>query len=391
MSNFSVRIKETENAAHGMDVIYRKILNNYDRVESVRNNLYQTQGMAIVRTHLTSLLRDMDNEAKSMDILADKMREIASRYQQTENRIVGNGNIEGTQISAEAEADISNVEAKEEKSWWEEIKELFDQDQNNDEWWQRMIRDLMLTVFPPAGLGKVIMDLYEIWDDDTEYAKVIRQVIGGNWVEDSSGLGIALSIVVGMIPVVGQIADVRDLVADIHNLIKDGATAEEWVSLGLSTIAFIPIAGDVLKHGDEGAEIIKGLSKHLPEFTEGAQKFLRNADEFAEGISNSKIVKKVKSIQEGISAKTTERFKDFVRDQIDDIPGLGKVKEQVDDVIQDVRDYFTKPGKKKKPYDILDMGEDFTTKLVDVLLKNQFKDAVGNYYNDKMNSLQAAG
>ena len=90
------------------------------------------------------------------------------------------------------------------------------------------------------------------------YDHIWKEVLYGDfYTGDPTVQGILLSVIIGMVPIVGQIADCRDLVADIYNLCTDGQTAEEWASLILTTIGFIPGLGDGLKKSDEIADVIK--------------------------------------------------------------------------------------------------------------------------------------
>jgi hypothetical protein len=55
--------------------------------------------------------------------------------------------------------------------------------------------------------------------------------------------------IISMIPVVDQVCDVRDIIANCLNLAdpKERERAENWVALGLTCIGFVPLAGSAVK------------------------------------------------------------------------------------------------------------------------------------------------
>ncbi len=81
---------------------------------------------------------------------------------------------------------------------------------------------------------------------------------------------IAGQVAVGFVPLVGQIADVRDLVLSLKRIIVDGRydEAEEWIALGFIMIAFIPGVGDVIKAARRPIiQFIRTLVAAAPELT----------------------------------------------------------------------------------------------------------------------------
>jgi WXG100 family type VII secretion target len=80
----------------------------------------------------------------------------------------------------------------------------------------------------------------------------------GDFSDNSSALKLIAQIVTGFIPIVGQIADVRDIIANIKNVVegKEGA----WLGLGIAIVAIIP-GLDALK----GAKALEPVLKALGE------------------------------------------------------------------------------------------------------------------------------
>lgn len=72
----------------------------------------------------------------------------------------------------------------------------------------------------------------------------------GNWNPNQTTSQIVADVALGFVPVIGQILDLRDLIACIYALIDEkdkDKQKEHWLLLILTLIAIIPSAGDVIK------------------------------------------------------------------------------------------------------------------------------------------------
>ena len=102
---------------------------------------------------------------------------------------------------------------------------------------------------------------------------VVEQSILGDFSEDVNVGGIAGQIIVGEIPFVGFVADVRDLLA-----------SENIVDVGVNLVGFIPLVGS-LKYSDEvytvvkHADDIEALIDNADEIYEAAQAVMKHGDE----------------------------------------------------------------------------------------------------------------
>ncbi len=102
---------------------------------------------------------------------------------------------------------------------------------------------------------------------------VIEQSILGDFSDDVNVGGIAGQIIVGEIPFVGFVADVRDLLA-----------SETIVDVGINLVGFIPFVGS-LKYSDEvytvvkHADDIEALIDNADEIYEAAQAVMKHGDE----------------------------------------------------------------------------------------------------------------
>jgi len=92
-------------------------------------------------------------------------------------------------------------------------------------------------------------------------------IVLGDFSEDSSLLKLLAQIAVGFVPYAGQVADARDIIANIKNVIQGKELA--WVGLGLAVLAIIP-GLDALKAGKALRPIFRAMgdkgSREVVEF-----------------------------------------------------------------------------------------------------------------------------
>jgi hypothetical protein len=133
--------------------------------------------------------------------------------------------------------------------------------------------------------------------DDPEKKSMVSEVGGwiwgtikGGFNEQQSVSQIIVDAAIGMIPVVGDVTAVRDLIAVILRLVEDPKKREdklEWLTLVLLLFALIPVAGGVvkgvgqllIKAGEDlgrHAELVRDIIQFLNRIGEGnAVKFLK--------------------------------------------------------------------------------------------------------------------
>ena len=111
----------------------------------------------------------------------------------------------------------------------------------------------------------------------------------GDYAEDFTGAGLAMQVGLGLIPGVGQAADIRDFIYAVSHT-KDNSFWANAGLIGLSLFALIPVVGDIgkglkglkyLKHADEAADVLDAVgdvAKHGDELIDLA----RSADELGE-------------------------------------------------------------------------------------------------------------
>lgn len=80
-------------------------------------------------------------------------------------------------------------------------------------------------------------------------AEWVWVVIQGDFAEEQSTAQVITGTVVSMIPLVDQICDVRDVVANCKKINRDSSNTWSWVALALTLIGLFPILGSLAKGG----------------------------------------------------------------------------------------------------------------------------------------------
>jgi len=126
----------------------------------------------------------------------------------------------------------------------------------------------------------------------------------GNFSDNDSWSATAGQVVTGFIPIVGQIADARDTIASIGQVIEGKPGG--WLNLGASVVGWVPGIGDAAKAAirgtdkavEAGARITEGVVKH--EAPKVAEKAVEGTVK-REGEANGKL-----SLRSEESAKAAE-------------------------------------------------------------------------------------
>ncbi|MGA9767584.1 MAG: SpvB/TcaC N-terminal domain-containing protein [Blastocatellia bacterium] len=86
-------------------------------------------------------------------------------------------------------------------------------------------------------------------ENSREYARnVFSEIVQGDFHEGDSTLsGTASNVGVGLIPIVGQVADARDTAAAARNLYRNPSSGMAWLGAVLAAVAWAPLAGDAVK------------------------------------------------------------------------------------------------------------------------------------------------
>ncbi|KQT31710.1 hypothetical protein ASG29_07205 [Sphingomonas sp. Leaf412] len=98
----------------------------------------------------------------------------------------------------------------------------------------------------------------------------------GDFGDNDSWSSLAGQSVVGFIPIVGQVADLRDTASAVGRVFR----GEEggWAALGMAGVAWVPGVGDLVKNGLRGADKIADA---------GSDVVRRGADDAAEGATDA--------------------------------------------------------------------------------------------------------
>ncbi len=267
---FSICFKPVEYG--GAEIIgYGDILKNYsERIDVIRRNMRgKITGADNIGQRLQKISESVDMESRDAEKMGQALNEILRKYRNAEKAITEKG-VEGNSIS-EPGATEGNYGPMGE----EELEEA--------------LKDYDASMESQDSVGDYVGD-------------ALKQAILGEWVDDGNGLGIILSVVIGCIPYVGQVADIRDICAALYNM-RDGADTKEKLSLALSLIAFVPVFGDILKHTDELEPILRNLDDIVDGLGDFGRQSLRSMDEFVSVIRVpiDRIEDKLDKVKDGIS------------------------------------------------------------------------------------------
>lgn len=103
----------------------------------------------------------------------------------------------------------------------------------------------------------------------------VEGAILGDFGDNSSWSATAGQVVVGFVPVAGQIADLRDTAASIGQVIRGENGG--WLNLGASVVGWVPGIGDAAKAAirggsnvaDAGTEVAQGAARHVDDAASG--------------------------------------------------------------------------------------------------------------------------
>jgi hypothetical protein len=79
-----------------------------------------------------------------------------------------------------------------------------------------------------------------------------EKAIYGVASDNDTAAAIVADVGVGVVPVVGQAADVRDVILSAEAISREGFTLKNTLDLVGSTVGFVPLAGDLAKQGIRG-------------------------------------------------------------------------------------------------------------------------------------------
>ena len=292
LGEFRIQTKNVKNSADSYQDVHQAIEQSNNALEDVLKGLRKNVYGNLPR-NLGSIIEKNERNAEAAKQLEAVLLIIVRKYQETENNIINS-----------EEPEYLNL------PFGEECREASEDYLGGGIW-----------------LGPDERGMLEVAWDYIEDS--LNQALLGDFTEDGNLLGIALSIGIGFIPVVGQIADIRDLIADIYNLFDDGPETKEWVALAFTAVGFVPAIGDILKHTDEMAPLFRHLDNivdGLGDVTKGAMK---KGDEIF-----SAIMKSADDISDFVDRHVLEGVTSKVDDMIDGIPGVRDVLDKVSDVMK---------------------------------------------------------
>ncbi len=261
MAEFSVKPELLQDDAECL----RRVSNDVKAIKRelghVENTLDGMIGFNKSKSSLKNIHTQLELESGKIINISIALNNIGEIYIKTENKVLGNDYGLGADLHVIIEM-LEDVEPV--LAYVDDVEEIF---------WDSYLKALKQIY---GGTFDFIADHADEALD--YYWTALKQIYGGDFVEDSNLLGTWGSILLGFVPFFGTVADARDLVADIIHLIDDGQETKEWVALGFTLVAFIPSAGDFLKHSDEISDLLKGLT-HSDEIADIVGGLMKNGSD----------------------------------------------------------------------------------------------------------------
>ncbi len=196
---------------------------------------------------------------------------------------------------------------------------------------------------------------------DNALQSALMQALMGDYAEETTGWGVVLSVLVGLIPVVGQIADIRDLVANIQGMMKDGVQGEEVAGAIFSIIGLIPGA-DAFKYLDELGDLIKKSTKAVN--WNAAADLLKKMGKKGMDVYSA-IDKKLDDLLD--STTFTEMINELRH-------GMKECKEVTKEIQEELNEYISKGHKGGKI--AVEKLEQFISDMYEKIMQDEFKEGL---------------
>lgn len=101
-----------------------------------------------------------------------------------------------------------------------------------------------------------------LWNQASNF---VEGAVLGSFGGNTGWAGFAGKVAVGFIPIVGQIADARDTVWALGNIIQNPTSPKAWADLGVTAIAWVPGVGNAvansIKGGAQLRHALPGISR----------------------------------------------------------------------------------------------------------------------------------
>ena len=133
-------------------------------------------------------------------------------------------------------------------------------------------------------------------------------VLQGDFNEDPSLSQTIVGSLITLIPVIDQVGDIRDIIANLHQLSKDSSDKWKWIALAITLIGLIPVLGSALKG------VFKILVKFLREGARHADEALATILAIVRGAGKGDPVRWLRSLpMDQYAREAVARFNDFMQ------------------------------------------------------------------------------
>lgn len=287
-SEFTVYLPGLKNSAEEFPDMYRKVNQEKEALQRICNHLKGDPVYGRIADTLAAVIRDSAEIGQDIKTLEEVLREAVKAYEEAEETIMNTGRKEYNQNSGDGSGSDGSSTGEEEGGIWDFFKTA-------------------------------------LW-----------QAFAGDFTDDSNWLGTVLSVVIGFVPYVGQAADIRDLIADVYNLIDDGPTTSEWVDLGFTVVGFIPGIGDFLKHADNLSPVWKHLDDIYDGLGDAVKGIVKHGDEVYSAMEDT-----VKHYNDIFDEKVLSKITSQLDELLEETP---KLDEAVDEIMDFLGKEISKEG-----------------------------------------------
>lgn len=128
-------------------------------------------------------------------------------------------------------------------------------------------------------------------ESGNNFLQTLLGALQGAFNEDQTGEEVIVDFLIGLIPIIGQVADARDFAAYLYRIVFKGQVGEvwNWIGLALTLVGLVPVVGDTAKFLGK-ISVRKGVSE-LAENLGDVLKRIRSIDpELADNIPQLKAV-----------------------------------------------------------------------------------------------------
>lgn len=228
MGEFGIAVTTAKQAAYGYDSLCKEIRGYNKSLQDIAFGMSMEGAYAGIRSVVYGIINENQVRIQELEELREVLFIVIQFYEQAEDRILGTA--EGGR-----ESGAQGSQAEEESGLWDYIMDSF------------------------------------------------KQIVLGDFADEQTLLGTVISVAIGFVPGLGLLCEARDLISNICDLLDDGATAEEWASLGFSVLGAVSSLDDFVKYADkldDLGDLTKAVVKKANDISSPIMDYVNKYDDF---------------------------------------------------------------------------------------------------------------